>query len=101
MFLSVRRPAHASTAGAGGPPKRRPWSPSKRLLTRRYAHGICNAFQEMIGARLTPALSFQTDESSSVLSAVSLGHEYEYMIGKVGLEEHFAIPETLQDSAGF
>src|SRR5882762_2222745 len=23
------------------------------------------------------------------------------MIGKVGLEEHFAIPETLQDSAGF
>jgi hypothetical protein len=55
----------------------------------------------MIGARLTPALSFQTDESSSVLRAVSLGHEYEYMIGKVGLEEHFAIPETLQDSAGF
>ncbi len=23
------------------------------------------------------------------------------MNGKVGLEEHFAIPETLQDSAGF
>ena len=23
------------------------------------------------------------------------------MIGKIGLEEHFAIPETLQDSAGF
>ena len=23
------------------------------------------------------------------------------MIGKIGLEEHFAMPETLQDSAGF
>ena len=23
------------------------------------------------------------------------------MQGKIGLEEHFAIPETLQDSAGF
>ena len=23
------------------------------------------------------------------------------MIGKIALEEHFAIPETLQDSAGF
>ena len=23
------------------------------------------------------------------------------MIGKIGLEEHFAIEETLQDSAGF
>ena len=23
------------------------------------------------------------------------------MIGKIGLEEHFAIPATLQDSAGF
>jgi gamma-resorcylate decarboxylase len=55
----------------------------------------------MIGARLAPALSFQAGESTSMLGAVSLGHEDEYMIGKVGLEEHFAIPETLQDSAGF
>src|SRR5271156_1844867 len=43
----------------------------------------------------------QAGESASVLGTVSLGHEDEYMIGKVGLEEHFAIPETLQDSAGF
>jgi hypothetical protein len=70
-------------------------------VTEGYAPGICDAFQEMIGTQLTPALSFQTGESSSVLSAGSLGHEYEYMIGKIGLEEHFAIPETLQDSAGF
>jgi gamma-resorcylate decarboxylase len=32
---------------------------------------------------------------------ISIGRQEETMIGKVGLEEHFAIPATLQDSAGF